>query len=57
MKMLLTRQEAADYLGIDYGQFLVYDLKAKLCYHLIGRTRMYRIDEVARFKREVIDKL
>jgi hypothetical protein len=54
---LVDGREAAELLGIEYLQFRTYEEKSKICYKLILGKRWYRVEEVARFKREVVDKL
>lgn len=57
MGKLVDGREAAELLGIEYLQFRTYEEKSKICYKLILGKRWYRVEEVARFKREVVDKL
>lgn len=48
--------EAAQILNIPYHIFLGYVRAGLLCYKLEGRERFYSINELNRFRKEVLEK-
>jgi hypothetical protein len=55
-EVLYTATEAAKYLNISTEKFMKYTYpKSRICYILQGRTKMYKVSELNRFKRECLD--